>query len=156
MAEILKTLLILCFIGVILYVLRLCRAIHLEKRINKFTIIAHEDIEIPFLDKLINKFNIINHSLAHKLESSQILSKYSLRYNKYISYGVDKQIMDSIRFSIKRLKELNINYLILKELRIMESKEFKQNNYLLYYKRFKLNNMVNYCFKKINDTIFDD
>ena len=76
--------------------------------------------------------------------------------NKYIRYGIDKQIMDSIRFSIKRLKELNINYLILKELRIMESKEFKQNNYLLYYKRFKINNMVNYCFKKINDTIFDD
>ena len=52
--KILQILLILLVIGVIIYLLRLYRAIKLEKRIAPFSIVSNKDNELSLFDNILN------------------------------------------------------------------------------------------------------
>ena len=53
------------------------------------------------------------------------------RKNKYYTYGIDKQILEYIKFNNKTyiLRKYNINYLVLDELDIIEKYEYLDNQY---------------------------
>ncbi|MBE6154604.1 MAG: hypothetical protein E7163_03430 [Firmicutes bacterium] len=101
--KILQIFLILLVIGVILYLLRLYRAVKLEKRIAPFSIVSNKDNELSLFDNLYENISKIIKKLSKILIKSEILKKYALKYEKYISYENrnEKEGMDYI--SIKLL-----------------------------------------------------
>ena len=61
--------------------------------------------------------------------------------NKYKLLGIDKDIIDT--FGIEILN--NVNYLKLDNLDIIAKKEYKNNNYNIYYLKTKIIMLLYYC-----------
>ena len=61
--------------------------------------------------------------------------------NKYKLLGIDKEIIDIFGLDIIK----NVNYLKLDNLDIIEKKEYKNNNYNIYYLKTKLIMVLYYC-----------
>ena len=65
--------------------------------------------------------------------------------NKIKSYNIDKEILKYLgieEIDINKINKLNINYLILENINIINKKDYKDNKYYLYYRRCKLNNLI--------------
>ena len=90
--NIIKILIIVIILGVIWYLLRLSHTLKLEKRIGEYAISSNLDKEnYSLLDKIINIKNKLIKKISQVIKHSVFLSKYSLKYNKYIEYK-DKNI----------------------------------------------------------------
>ena len=61
--------------------------------------------------------------------------------NKYKLLDIDKEIIDIFGLDIIK----NVNYLKLDNLDIIEKKEYKNNNYNIYYLKTKLIMLLYYC-----------
>lgn len=103
-----QVIIILLIIGVIIYLLRLYRGVRLEKRLAPFAIDTTR-LDDPVLLETINKFiNIIVSKITLLVKKSASLTKYSTRYNKYISFE-EKDKKDGTYFvSLKLFISLTI------------------------------------------------
>lgn len=99
----LQIIIIIAIIGVIVYLLRLYRALKLEKRIEKFAIEAKSVDDISFLDKLSNIFNILINKFSKILNKSVFFNKASLKYEKYITVDAREKRLPIDFISIKFL-----------------------------------------------------
>ena len=70
---------------------------------------------------------------------------------KLTSYSKDKEMVEYLKLKdIKILRKLHINYLILNNVNIIEKHTFKYNNYYIYYKRWRLNSLLEKISNKHN------
>ncbi len=79
---------ILAFI--IIYLYKYNRSLKLEKRISKYSFDSVKDNSISFLDLLFNSYQRMLVKLSKVFKKSEILKKYSSRYEKYITYEENK------------------------------------------------------------------
>ncbi len=95
--------LLLLFIPVVVafYLIRLSKMLSLEKRLEAFAITSNKDQEISFLDKLsIYVWALIKY-FRKLFKKSIVLSKYALKYEKFIPFE-------------KRNEKSGIDYIIIK------------------------------------------
>ena len=70
--------------------------------------------------------------------------------NKIKSYNIDREILNYLEIEdITKIDKLNINYIILENVNIVNKKNYKNNKYYLYYKRCRLNILI----EKIKDIL---
>lgn len=62
-----------------------------------------------------------------------------IKNNKYVTFDEDKIIFNYIN---RNLNKYEINYIILDNLDIIIKKEYENNNYLYYYTKYKLINLL--------------
>ena len=94
--------------------------INIEKRIEKYSLVSENDFEEPIFEKIFKKTIGLTKKLSNIFLKSDVLKKYSKRYEKYIS-GNDVNRTDSMDFvSIKFVISfgLGIIYLISSLIRI--------------------------------------
>lgn len=77
-------LLIIGLLCVVVYIIKFKKALALEKRITRFSTISLTDRPLSFFDKLNSKYNDLINKITKILSKSKILTKYSLRYDKYL------------------------------------------------------------------------
>jgi len=70
----------------IIYLLRQKRIIKLEKRFEKYALISVTDVEHSFFDILFAYFWKLVHHFTKFLAKSEVLKKYSLKYEKFVSF----------------------------------------------------------------------
>ena len=93
----LQFILILILLGVILYLLRLYRAVRLEKRLAPFSIVSTKDDEISLFDNVYNLIWILVKKFSKIIKKSEFLNKYGEKYNKFITYD-EKDIKEGIDY----------------------------------------------------------
>ena len=65
--------------------------------------------------------------------------------NKYVGYDKDREFLEYIKFKkLNDLNKLKINYIVIRNMVILESKKFDPNMYEIYYTKFNLFKLVNY------------
>lgn len=65
--------------------------------------------------------------------------------NKYIGYREDKEFLEFLKFKkLNDLNKLKINYIVIRNMIILEHKTFDKNMYKIYYMRFNLFKSVNF------------
>lgn len=62
-----------------------------------------------------------------------------IKNNKYYTFDEDKLLFN---YTNKNLNKYEINYIILNNLDIIIKKEYENNNYLYYYTKYKLINLL--------------
>lgn len=63
--------------------------------------------------------------------------------NKFASYKSEREFLDFLKFKdLKDLNRLKINYIIISNMTILKQVNFANNQYLLQYKRFRLNKIA--------------
>ena len=65
--------------------------------------------------------------------------------NKYKGYSEQKEFLEYLKFkNLNNLNKLRINYIVIRNMTILEHKEFDKNMYEIYYTRFNLFKLVNF------------
>ena len=100
--RLLQITLVIIFLGVIIYLLRLSYALKLEKRLAKFSVNSVKGDNVAFLDKVTEIIWIVVKKTSNILKKSVFLQKYGDKYNKYISYdeGKTKEGIDYVSFKV--------------------------------------------------------
>lgn len=105
---ILQIILVFIIIGVIFYLLRLYRAVNLEKRIGKFAISSVNNKQVSFFDKSYLFIWHLIRKISKIINKSEVLRKYGNRYNKFISFE-DKNNKEGLDYvSLKFLLSFSI------------------------------------------------
>ena len=89
---IVQTVVMILLAIVIFYLIIYNNSLKLEKRIAKYSISSIKDDSISFFDLLANKYKKMVAKLTKVLKKSVFLKKYSLKFNKYITYENDKDV----------------------------------------------------------------
>lgn len=84
--------LVLVLIIVAIYLLKYNRSLNFEKRISMYSIESINSSSFSVFDKLSEIYITIRNKVTKLLKKSSFLKKYSLKYNKYISYENEKDI----------------------------------------------------------------
>lgn len=106
--RIVKLIILLIFLAVIYYLLRLYRATRMEKRIAPFAIQNKKSTEKSLFDNLNSILWIIIKKMSYWFHKSHFLTKYGEKYNKYIVYE-ERDIKDGIDYvSIKFLMAFSV------------------------------------------------
>lgn len=87
---IVQTIVMVILAFVIFYLIIYNKSLRLEKRISKYSIDSIKDDSISLFDLLSNEYSKLVMKLSKVLKKSVFLNKYSLRYNKYITYENEK------------------------------------------------------------------
>lgn len=87
---IVQTIVMVILAFVIFYLIIYNKSLRLEKRISKYSIDSIKDDSISLFDLLSNEYSKLVMKLSGILKKSVFLNKYSLRYNKYITYENEK------------------------------------------------------------------
>ena len=87
---IVQTIVMVILAFVIFYLIIYNKSLRLEKRISKYSIDSIKDDSISLFDLLSNEYSKLVMKLSRVLKKSVFLNKYSLRYNKYITYENEK------------------------------------------------------------------
>ncbi len=96
--KLVQILVIVIILGVIIYLLRLSRAVKLEKRLGKFAIVTDKfDEEESIVDKILKVTKKYGKRISKELKKSRVLTKYGEKYNKYISFQ-NKDNIEGIDF----------------------------------------------------------
>ena len=81
-----------------------------EKRIARYSIDSLKDNDKPFFEVVLDIYLLFRNHITKLLKKSAVFSKYSLKYNRYITYDNEKDIcaMDYIsnKFLIVFFKSL--------------------------------------------------
>ena len=93
----LQILLLLIPIAVAIYLLRLSKSLRLEKRLSSFAITSVKDHEISFFDQIGYILWKIVRFTSKLFKKTEILRKYALKYEKYISFE-DRALKDGIYY----------------------------------------------------------
>lgn len=83
---IIQIIVIITLIACILWLIKTKNNIKLEKKFSKYTITPINNLEPSFFDKIFKGFNKFNKKLSIFLSKFHLLTKYSKRYEKHISY----------------------------------------------------------------------
>ena len=89
---IVQTVVMILLAIVIFYLIIYNNSLKLEKRIAKYSISSIKDDSISFFDLLANEYKKMVAKLTKVLKKSVFLKKYSLKFNKYITYENDKDV----------------------------------------------------------------
>ena len=81
---VIQILLIIGLFFVVVYLIKIKNSLALEKRITRFSTESLIDRPLSFFDKLNEKYNNLISKITKSLSKSKILTKYSLRYDKYL------------------------------------------------------------------------
>ena len=84
--RLIQIILVLIILGIINYFIKLSRALKLEKRLANFAITYKKDEEPSLFDKVYEFIWHLVKCVSKILKKSQVFSKYSTKYNRYISY----------------------------------------------------------------------
>lgn len=106
--KLLQIIILLIIFGSILYLLRLYRALKLEKRIAKFAIVSKDDNEISLFDKMCKFSWILVNKFSQVLVKSDVFSKYGQTYNKFIAFDEKDKKMGIDFVSAKILLSLGV------------------------------------------------
>ena len=87
---IIQTIIMIILAFIIFYLIIYNKSLRLEKRISKYSIDSIKDDSISLFDLLSNEYSKLVMKLSKILKKSMLLKKYSLRYNKYITYENEK------------------------------------------------------------------
>lgn len=111
---IIQTIIMVILAFIIFYLIIYNKALKIEKRIAKYSIDSIKNKSVSLFDLLHNEHSKIIHKLSSYLKKSIVMKKYSLKYNKYISYDETKDIsaMDFVsnKFIISLLFVLIISF----------------------------------------------
>lgn len=89
---IIQTLIMLFLAFIIFYLIIYNNSLRLERRISKYSIDSIKDDAVSFFDLLHDWYFKIVYKVTKLLKKSALLSKYSLRFNKYITYENENDI----------------------------------------------------------------
>ena len=100
--RLLQITLVIIFLGVIIYLLRLSHTLKLEKRIAKFSVNSVKDDNVSFFDKMAELIWLVVKKLSKGLKKSTFLQQYGEKYNKYILYEErdKKEGIDYVSFKV--------------------------------------------------------
>ena len=95
---IIQTIIMVILAFIIFYLIIYNNSLKLERRISKYSIDSIKDDTVSLFDYIYNKYLKLVAKVTRLLKKSAVLSKYSLRYNKYITYENDKNtcVMDYV------------------------------------------------------------
>ena len=86
-----QTIIMVLLVSVIFYLILYNKSLKLEKRIAKYSVDSVKDTSSSLFDILYKKYVILINKTSKILKKSVVLTKYSSRYNKYITYENDKE-----------------------------------------------------------------
>lgn len=89
---IIQTIIIVILTFVIFFLIKYNKTLNLEKRISKYSVESIKDKNISFFDFLSEEYNKLIIKTSKYLKKSHFLTKYSAKYNKYISYDNIKDV----------------------------------------------------------------
>ena len=89
---IIQTIIMVILAFIIFYLIIYNKTLNLEKRISKYSVESIKDNTISVFDLLSINYNKLINKLTKVLKKSHFLNKYSLKYNKYISYENIKEV----------------------------------------------------------------
>ena len=89
---IIQTVIMVILAFVIFYLIMYNKTLNLEKRISKYSVESIKDNSISLFDILSINYNKLISKMTKVLKKSHFLTKYSSRYNKYISYDNIKEV----------------------------------------------------------------
>ncbi len=94
---IIQTLIMIFLAFIIFYLISYNKALNIERRISKYSIESIKNNDVSLFDLLYNKYLKLLFKISKILKKSDIMVKYSYKYNKYISYE-NKNNMISMDF----------------------------------------------------------
>ena len=99
---ILQIIIIFILFAIMIWLLKLVRAIRYEKRISKYTIDSIKEDSLSFFDRVNIAYFEICHRLSKALKKIRIFDTYSKKYEKYIdgSKQIREEAMDYISTKI--------------------------------------------------------
>ena len=99
---------------IICYIIKLQFSYKSERRISEYSISPKEKYNLPWLDRFKFYLNNLIKKLSKMLNKSEVIKKYSRRYNKYINYDekTHKKPIDYISIKLLFGLFLLILYLI--------------------------------------------
>lgn len=77
---------ILILLGIIIFLLKVSRAMKKEKRIGKFSLYAISDNDISYFERIDKLAWKLVHLLSNILNKSVVMKKYASKYEKFITY----------------------------------------------------------------------
>lgn len=86
------TILTMLLVAVIFYLIIYNKSLNLEKRIGKYAIESFNSNYLSLFDRMNNAYIKLRNHISKIFKKSEILKKYSQRYNKYITYEEEKDI----------------------------------------------------------------
>lgn len=90
---IIQTIIMLVLAFIIFYLIIYNKSLKIERRISKYSIESIKKKEVSFFDLLYGQYHKLVHKISKALKKSSVITKYSLKYNKYISYDNEKDIV---------------------------------------------------------------
>ncbi len=95
---IIQTLIMVLLVGIIFYLILYNKSLKLERRISKYSIDSIKDDTVSLFDMLHDIYLKYVEKLSNTLKKSNVIKKYSLKYNKYLTYedNNDKGAMDFV------------------------------------------------------------
>ncbi len=95
---IIQTLIMILLVGIIFYLILYNKSLRLERRISKYSIDAIKDDSVSLFDILNDMYLKYVEKLSNVLKKSSVIKKYSLKYNKYLTYenNNDRGAMDFV------------------------------------------------------------
>lgn len=95
---IIQTLIMILLVGIIFYLILYNKSLKLERRISKYSIDSIKDDTVSLFDMLHDIYLKYVEKLSNTLKKSNVIKKYSLKYNKYLTYedNNDKGAMDFV------------------------------------------------------------
>lgn len=89
---IIQTIIMVILAFIIFYLIIYNKSLKIERRISKYSIESIKNNEVSFFDLLYDYYLKLINKISKVLKKSVVISKYSLKYNKYISYDNEKDI----------------------------------------------------------------
>lgn len=90
---IIQTIIMVLLAFIIFYLILYNNSLKLEKRISKYSIESIKSDSVSLFDLIYNEYKKLIAYLTKKLNKSAIIKKYASKYNKYITYENDKDIV---------------------------------------------------------------
>lgn len=85
-----QTIVMVILAFIIFYLIIYNKTLKLEKRIGKYSVSSINNHDVSFFDFLSSYYNNLVLKLSKVLKKSKLLTNYSKKYNKYITYENDK------------------------------------------------------------------
>lgn len=116
---IIQTVIMLVLAFIIFYLIIYNKSLKIERRISKYGIESIRKKEVSIFDLLYNYYHKLVCKISKTLKKSSVLVKYSLKYNKYISYDNEKDMV-AMDFVSNKLIICLVFILIISFARIIE------------------------------------
>lgn len=87
---IVQTIIIVLLAIIMFYLIMYNKSLKIERRISKYSVDSLKDDGLSLFDKLHDKYFLYVSKLSKILKKSVFISKYSTKYNKYVTYENDK------------------------------------------------------------------